>query len=78
VCLHNTLIITNFDILKYIKKIFKIPTQCTFNAQQRTISKKLDFTLCKKDSDHNDGSDQFGKYKETIVSINLLLWILRK
>jgi len=25
-CLHNTLITTNFDVLKYIKKIFKIPT----------------------------------------------------
>ena len=24
-CFHNTLITTNFNILKYIKKIFKIP-----------------------------------------------------
>jgi len=32
-CLHNRLIITNFDILKYIKKIFKILTQYIFNAQ---------------------------------------------
>jgi len=35
------LIITNFDILKFIRKIFKIPTQCIFNAQQKTTPKKL-------------------------------------
>jgi len=38
--LHNTLITTNFDVLKYIKKIFKISIQCIFNAEQKTTSKK--------------------------------------
>jgi len=32
-CLYNTLIIINFDVLKYITKIFKILIQCIFNAQ---------------------------------------------
>jgi len=39
-CLHNTLITTNFDVLKYIKKIFKILTQYIFNAQQRIAPRK--------------------------------------
>jgi len=39
-CLHNTLITTNFDFLKYINKIVQIPKQCIFNAQQRTTSRK--------------------------------------
>jgi len=30
---HNTLIITNVDVLKYIKKIFKRSIQCIFNVQ---------------------------------------------
>jgi len=38
-CLYNTLITTNFDVYKYIKKIFKISTKCIFKAQQRTIPK---------------------------------------
>ena len=38
-CLHNTLITTKFDILKYIKKIFKISIQCIFNAHQRAAHK---------------------------------------
>jgi len=39
-CLHNTPITTNFDVLKYIKKIFKILRQYIFNAQHRTTPKK--------------------------------------
>jgi len=38
--LYNILIIINFDILKYIKKIFKILIQCIFNVQQRIMPKK--------------------------------------
>jgi len=38
--LHNILITTNFDILKYIKKIFKISTQYIFNVQQITAPQK--------------------------------------
>jgi len=30
---HNKLIITHFNVLKYIKKIFKILIQCIFNIQ---------------------------------------------
>jgi len=37
--IYNTLIILNFDVLKYIKKIFKISTQYIFNVQQRTAQK---------------------------------------
>jgi len=33
------LITTNFNVLKYIKKIFKVPTYCIFNTQQRTTLK---------------------------------------
>jgi len=40
VCFHNILITINFDILKYIKKIFKISIQYIFNAQQRTTPEK--------------------------------------
>jgi len=32
-CIHNILIIINFDILKYVKKIFKMSTQCIFDVQ---------------------------------------------
>jgi len=35
--LHNTLFIINFDIFKYIKKIFKILIQYTFNVKQITV-----------------------------------------
>ena len=38
--IHNILIIINFDVLKYIKKIFKISTQYIFNAKQKIIPKK--------------------------------------
>jgi len=31
---------TNFDVLKYIKKIFKISIQCIVNAQQKTAQKE--------------------------------------
>ena len=40
-CLCNISIIINFKVLKYIKKIFKIPTQYNCNAQQRTIQNKI-------------------------------------
>jgi len=30
----------NFKILKYIKIIFKVPKQCTFNAQKKKQHKK--------------------------------------
>jgi len=40
-CFHNTLIITNFDVLKYIKKIFKISIQYIFNVEQMTTQKKI-------------------------------------
>ena len=36
----NILIITNFNILKYTKKIFKISVQRIFNVQQRTTQRK--------------------------------------
>jgi len=39
-CLYNILIISNFNFLKYIKKIFKISTQYIFNAQQKTVPKQ--------------------------------------
>jgi len=38
--LHNRLTTTNFQVLKYIKKIFKVLTQCIFNVPQRTTQKK--------------------------------------
>jgi len=38
VYLYNILIITNFDIFKYIKKIIKRPTGYTFNAHQRDFA----------------------------------------
>jgi len=38
-CLYNTLIITNFNILKYIKRIFKILIQYTFNTQKKQHKK---------------------------------------
>ena len=33
-CLQNTLLATDFKILKYITKIFKVSILCIFNAQQ--------------------------------------------
>jgi len=35
------LITTNFNVLKYIKKIFKISIQCNFYAQQKITQEKL-------------------------------------
>jgi len=40
-CLHNTPIIINFDVLKYIKMIFKISTQYIFHIQQKIQYKKI-------------------------------------
>jgi len=37
-CLHNILIITNFKILKHIKKIFKVLTQYIFNHKYVMIT----------------------------------------
>jgi len=39
VCIQNTLMATNFKILKYITKIFKVSILCIFNARQGTIPK---------------------------------------
>jgi len=38
---YNTLIITNFNILKYIKKIFKLSIQYIFNAYLKSTPKQL-------------------------------------
>jgi len=37
-CLYNILIITNFIVSKYIKKIFKISIQCIFNLQSTFLT----------------------------------------
>jgi len=39
-CLQNTLLNTNFDVLKYIKKIFKIPTSVYFEDTLEDNTKK--------------------------------------
>jgi len=39
-CFHNILIIINFNILKYIKKISKILVQCIFNVHNKKNNKK--------------------------------------
>jgi len=40
-CLQNKLIDTDFGVLKYIKKVIKIPILVYFNAQQKTTPKDL-------------------------------------
>jgi len=41
-CLQNTLMITDYEILKYIKKIFKVQISVFFNTWQRTLKNSIE------------------------------------
>jgi len=71
-CLHNTLITTHFDVLKYIKKIFKMLVQYIFNAQQMTAPTKP-----VKNMDSTKKPSRESKFIKTWDKVDRILLILQ-